>query len=64
MAVSEPISTAAREAIRIAETFVPLDLVRQKALAMEIVNLINRCEAELVAEIQRRIAMGAGERVQ
>ena len=51
MTTQEPMSTAAREAIRIAEEFEPNNMNRQKSLAREIVAAITLCEAELGAEI-------------
>lgn len=48
-------NTSAREAIRIAGIYFPDDLPRQKALAMEIVKAIEICEAELGADIIRRM---------
>lgn len=46
--------TAATEAIRIAETYLPnASWKRQKALAQEIVAAINLCEWELSREIAR-----------
>lgn len=53
--MTEPLTTAAREAIRIAETYLPDDLRRQADLAKEIVAAINLCEAELGEAIVRRI---------
>jgi hypothetical protein len=50
----EIMGTAATEAIRIAETYLPrASQKRQKLLAMEIVDAINLCEAELSGEIVR-----------
>jgi hypothetical protein len=50
------LTTAAQEAIRIAEEFLPrASLKRQQALAMAIVNAINLCEAELGEDIVRRL---------
>lgn len=49
------LSTGAREAIRIAEGVFPTDLDRQKALAMEIVELIGRCENEFANELVERM---------
>jgi hypothetical protein len=52
----EPLCTAAREAIRIADSYLPrAPMKRRKALATEIVNTINRCEAELAEDIMRRV---------
>ena len=49
-------TTAATEAIRIAEKWLPkASLKRQKELAMEIVEAINLCEAELGEDIARRL---------
>ena len=49
-------TTAATEAIRIAETYLPkAGWERQKALAMEIVAAIELCEAELAADIMQRL---------
>lgn len=54
--MSEQMGTAATEAIRIAETLLPnASHKRQKALAMEIVNAINLCEAELTEDIMRKL---------
>jgi hypothetical protein len=50
------LSTSAREAIRIAEKYLPNEtIVRREALAQEIVRVVNICEAELGAEIIRRM---------
>lgn len=44
--------TAAQEALRIAETYLPrASLKRKKALAYEIVEAISLCESELSQEI-------------
>jgi hypothetical protein len=52
----EPLYLAAREAIRIADTYLPrAPMKRRKALALEIVNAINACERELTQEIQRHL---------
>jgi hypothetical protein len=54
--------TAAQEAIRIAESYLPrASIKRQKALAMEIVDAINICEAELTEEITRGLAALAAQ---
>jgi hypothetical protein len=46
--------TAAQEAIRIAETYLPRASVKRKmALAHEIADAISLCEAELTGEITR-----------
>jgi hypothetical protein len=51
---NEMIDTAAQEAIRIAEFYLPrASIKRQKALAMEIVEAINLCEAELAEKIAK-----------
>ncbi len=44
----------AREAIRIAQAFIPDDLERQRALATEIVGAINLCQADLAHDIMRK----------
>jgi hypothetical protein len=51
-------TTGAREAIRIAEETFPADMRRQEALAKEIINAINLCEAEMAEEIIQRIQAG------
>lgn len=51
----EHISVAATEAIRIAAAFFPSDMVRQEALAKEIITAINLCEIDLGQEIMRRV---------
>lgn len=52
--MTEIMGTAATEAIRIAEAYLPrASLKRQQALAMEIVEAINLCEAELTQEITK-----------
>lgn len=52
----EPLCLAAREAIRIADTFLPrAPMKRRKALALEIVNAISACERELTQEIQHHV---------
>jgi hypothetical protein len=48
-------ATSAKEAIRIAETYLP-DHPLQKELAIEIVKAIELCEAELGADIIRRMS--------
>lgn len=49
-------TTAATEAIRIAEKYLPkASIERQKELAMEIVDAINLSEAEFTDEITRRL---------
>lgn len=49
-------TTAAQEAIRIAEKWLPdAPLERQKELAMDIVDAINLSEAEFTEEITRRL---------
>lgn len=49
-------TTAATEAIRIAETYLPkAGWRRQKALAQEIVKAIELCEAELADDITKRL---------
>lgn len=49
-------TTAATEAIRIAETYLPrAGWKRQKELAMEIVAAIELCEAELGDDITKRL---------
>lgn len=56
----ETLSTAAREAIRIADTFLPgASIEQRKALAMEIVQAIGLCEAEFAAVVVRRLKSGA-----
>lgn len=46
--------TAAQEAIRIAETYLPRASIKRKmALANEIADAIGLCETELVDEIER-----------
>jgi hypothetical protein len=48
--------TAATEAIRIAETYLPrASQKRQKALALEIADAISLCETELRHEIARNL---------
>ena len=50
--MAETMMLAAREAIRIAETYLPGESIeRRKALAQEIVRAINLCEDELGREI-------------
>jgi hypothetical protein len=44
-------TTGASEAIRIAETFYPDDLIRQRDLAREIIAAINLCESQFADEI-------------
>ena len=52
--MAEIMGTAATEAIRIAEAYLPrASQKRQKALAMEIVDAINLCESELTDTIAR-----------
>jgi hypothetical protein len=52
----KPMTTAAQEAIRIADTYLPGEpLERRRALAREIVDAINLCETELGEVIIRRI---------
>lgn len=46
-------NTAAREAIRIAEAYLPNDLTRQEQLAKEIVTASTLCESEFGQEICR-----------
>lgn len=54
--MGEHMTTAATEAIRIAETYLPrAGWKRQKELAKEIVNAINLCEAELAEDITNRL---------
>lgn len=54
--MSEVMTTAATEAIRIAETYLPrAGWKRQKALAQEIVKAIELCEAELADDIIKRM---------
>ena len=55
----EHMTAAAIEAIRIAETFFPDDIPRQRDLAREIIAAINMCEADLAQEIIRRTRDGA-----
>jgi hypothetical protein len=51
------LSTAAREAIRISEAYLPhASNEQKKALSMEIVNAINLCEAELARDITGRLS--------
>ena len=51
-------TTAATEAIRIAEKYLPDEpLETKKALAMEIVDAINLSEAEFSDEITRRLGI-------
>lgn len=52
--MSEHMTAASTEAIRIAETFFPDDISRQRDLAREIVAAIYMCEADLAQEIIRR----------
>ena len=49
--MAEQVSLEASEAIRIAETFFPNDLSRQRDLAREIVKAINLCHADFAQEI-------------
>lgn len=52
----ETLSTAAREAIRIADLYLPgCSIEQRKALAMEIVEAIGLCEAEFAGELVRRM---------
>lgn len=60
MSTERKMSTGAREAIRIAERFVPDDLERQRDLAREIVGAIGLCEAEFAAEIVRSLHRAQG----
>lgn len=61
MSMQEVMGTAATEAIRIAEFYLPnASQKRQKALAMEIVEAINLCEAELTQEITKGLQAIAG----
>jgi hypothetical protein len=54
--MNETMTTAATEAIRIAETYLPkAGWKRQKALAQEIVKAIELCEAELGDEIAKKL---------
>lgn len=51
----EPMNTAAREAVRIADAYLPrAPMKRRQALAKEIVTAISKCEAELADDILRR----------
>ncbi len=54
--MSEMMGTAAQEAIRIAEAYLPRASVKRKmALAKEIVEAISLCELELSQEIGRNL---------
>lgn len=54
--VDHVMTTAATEAIRIAEKWLPkAKWERQKELALEIVAAIELCEAELAEDISRRL---------
>lgn len=58
--MAELMGTAAQEAIRIAETFLPRASVQRKmALAKEIVAAIELCEGELAQDIIRGVKAGA-----
>ena len=58
--MSEEVSTAAREAIRIAEKYLPDEpLEKRKALAKAIVEAITLCETEFGNVIIRSLGNGA-----
>lgn len=58
--MTELMGTAAQEAVRIADTYLPRgSWQRRKALALEIVKAIELCERELGEEIIRKFKTGA-----
>lgn len=58
--MTEFMGTAAQEAIRIANTYLPRgSRQRRKALALDIVKAIELCERELSDEIIRKLKAGA-----
>jgi len=54
--------TSAREAIRIAESYFPDDIHRQRRLAKDIVKAIELCEMQLGMDIIRRAKTAAVSR--
>lgn len=53
--MNEKLTLGASEAIRIAAAFFPVQLERQRDLAREIIQAINRCEADMASELIRRL---------
>jgi hypothetical protein len=57
--MAEQMTTGAREAIRIAGSIFPTDLMRQRDLAREIISAINLCEEEFAKELIRKLRLNA-----